>query len=201
MLKKEEKQVEDKLEEQEENTQEGKAEEKQYENFQDQVVANEEAIIIEDNELADAITDLKAKIKDKDEHILRLSAEIQNMNRRQQKDRQDREKYRSQALANALLDSMDNLERALLIEADGEAAKNLKKGIEMVQLSIINAFKSEGIEVIDPLGDIFDPTLHQSVSFRDKADSEKDEEVVEVLQKGYRLKDRIIRPAMVIIAK
>lgn len=145
--------------------------------------------------------ELKADLAKKEDQVLRLSAEIQNMNRRQAKDRQDREKYRSQALATALLDSLDNLERALQIDSTDEASENLKKGIEMVHESVLEAMKREGIEVINPVGEKFDPNLHQSVSAVDKNEQYEPEEVVEVFQKGYRLKDRVLRPAMVIIAQ
>ncbi|AMB98814.1 molecular chaperone GrpE [Aerococcus urinaehominis] len=148
------------------------------------------------------VTDeLQAQLDEKDDKILRLSAEIQNMHNRFGKERQDLAKYRSQSLAEKIIPSMDNLERALAIEADDEASENLKKGVEMVYKGLLEALAGEGVEVIDPKGDIFDPNFHQSVSSVPLEEGQEPEEIVEVYQKGYLLKDRILRPAMVIIAQ
>ncbi|MCI7240898.1 MAG: nucleotide exchange factor GrpE [Aerococcus suis] len=157
----------------------------------------------EENKKEDAseVKQLKNELAEKDDQIVRLSAEIQNMRRRFQNERQDLAKYRSQSLANDILPVLDNLERALAIEVEGDASENLKKGVEMVQSSLIQALASEGIEEVNPLGEIFDPNFHQSVSSVPKSDDQEDEEIVEVYQKGYMIKDRVLRPAMVIIAQ
>lgn len=149
----------------------------------------------------DEVSTLQQTLAEKEDQIVRLSAEIQNMRRRQQNERQDLLKYRSQSLAQQLLPAMDSLERALATEVDGEANENLKKGIEMVHQGMLKAFDDEGIEILNPLGEIFDPNFHQSVSSVPKTDEQKDEEIVEVYQKGYVLNDRVLRPAMVIIAQ
>lgn len=163
----------------------------------------EEILETEDQEdkQTDPLAELEDKVAQKDEQILRLSAEIKNIQRRNANERQDAAKYRSQSLAQAILPSLDNLERALAIEADDEASNNLKKGIEMVHQSLLEALKAEGVEVIDPVGEPFDPNFHQSVSSIPAQEGQEAEEIVEVYQKGYVLKDRVLRPAMVIIAQ
>lgn len=144
---------------------------------------------------------LKAENADKDDKIMRLSAEIQNMNRRNQVERESAAKYRSQNLAKGILPAIDNLERALDIASEDESSQALKKGIEMVHASLIQALTEEGIEAVDPKGDTFDPNFHQSVQAVPAEDGQGSEEVVEVFQKGYVLKDRVLRPAMVIITE
>ncbi|WP_195852708.1 nucleotide exchange factor GrpE [Aerococcus sanguinicola] len=170
------------------------------EEVDEQTETNEENIEKEESQ-ADPVAELEDKIAQKDDQILRLSAEIKNIQRRNANERQDAAKYRSQSLAQAILPSLDNLERALAIEADDEASNNLKKGVEMVHQSLLEALKAEGDEVIDPVGEAFDPNFHQSVSSVPAEEGQEAEEIVEVYQKGYVLKDRVLRPAMVIIAQ
>lgn len=151
----------------------------------------------EDSELAT----LQAELAAKDDQIMRLSAEIQNMHRRNQTERESASKYRSQNLAKGILPAIDNLERALELAQNDESSQQLVKGIEMVHASLLQALAEEGIEVIDPKGETFDPNFHQSVSAVPAEEGQQAEEVVAVFQKGYVLKDRVLRPAMVTIAQ
>lgn len=151
-------------------------------------------------ELADQLADLERKLEEKEDRSLRLQAEIANMKRSSTRERQDAAKYRSQSLAQKLLDAMDNLERALEVEAESEDAQAVKKGVEMVYNQIIQAFKEENIEVLNPIHEAFDPNFHQAVTTQPAAEGEDTDVVVNVLQKGYLLNDRVIRPAMVIVS-
>lgn len=151
-------------------------------------------------ELADQLADLERKLEEKEDRSLRLQAEIANMKRISTRERQDAAKYRSQPLAQKLLDAMDNLERALEVEAESEDAQAVKKGVEMVYNQIIQAFKEENIEVLNPINEAFDPNFHQAVTTQPAAEGEDTDVVVNVLQKGYLLNDRVIRPAMVIVS-
>lgn len=144
---------------------------------------------------------LQEQLQEKSDQILRLSAEIKNMQRRFTNERNEATKYRSQSLATSLLSVVDSLERALDIEADDDVSESLKKGIEMVYSNLISAFESEDIKTINPLGELFDPNFHQSISSVPIKEGQKPDEVVEVYQKGYVLHDRVLRPAMVIIAQ
>lgn len=149
----------------------------------------------------DELTQLEQALQEKEEQVLRLSAEIANIQRRHKTEVQNAAKYRSQSLATQMLSSIDNLERALAIEADDEASENMKRGIQMVLESMQHAFKEEGIEEINPKGEIFDPNFHQSVSSVPLKEGQEANTVVEVYQKGYVLKDRVLRPAMVVVAQ
>ena len=114
---------------------------------------------------------------------------------------EDAAKYRSQSLASHLLDVADNLERALATPAESEDAKAIHKGIEMVYKQFQQAFEKEGISVIDPLNQAFDPNFHQAVSMMPAGEGQEADTVINVLQKGYMLQDRVLRPAMVIVAQ
>lgn len=142
------------------------------------------------------ITELEAKLSEEENRFLRLRADYDNLRRRTVLDREAQEKYRAQSLLTDLLPVLDNFERALQVEVTSDDAVSLYKGIEMVYKLFIDAINKEGLEVIPAEGAPFDPTVHQAVM--QEANSEKESGIVlRELQKGYKLKDRVIRPAMV----
>ncbi|MCC5894880.1 MAG: nucleotide exchange factor GrpE [Alkalibacterium sp.] len=127
----------------------------------------------------------------------RLQAELANIRKRNQRDREDLQRYSSQSLAKELLPAFDNIERALTIEVDTEAGENLKKGIEMVMNSLLQAFEKEGIEIIDPLGKPFDPNFHEAYTQVPANEGQESNEVAQVFEKGFKLHDRVLRAAKV----
>lgn len=149
----------------------------------------------------DELTEAKAAFSDMEDRYLRIQAEMANMRKRNQKEREDAAKYRSQDIAKELLPVIDNLERAMAIEVSDEQGESLKKGLEMVMNTFRTALKSEGIEEINPVGESFDPNFHQAVQTVPAEDGQGADTVVNVLQKGYILKDRVLRPAMVIVSQ
>ena len=159
-----------------------------------------ESVEVEQPEV-DELAEAKAALEEMENKYLRVQAEMANIQKRNAKERQDAAKFRAQSLATELLPVIDNLERALAIEVADEQGKNLKKGIEMVMETFNAALKSEGIDVIDPLNESFDPNYHQAVQTVPVEDGQTSETVVQVLQKGYDLKGRVLRPAMVIVAQ
>lgn len=167
-------------------------------------VANEtiEAIETEDETDAkkDELAELTAANEALEDRVLRLQAEISNMQRSNTRDRQNAAKYRSQSLATNLLEVVDNFERALATDVTSEDALGLKKGIEMVHGQLLTALEREKVTVIDPLNEAFDPNFHQAVSTMPAEEGQASDIVVNVLQKGYILDDRVIRPAMVIVS-
>ena len=144
---------------------------------------------------------LQQEVERLNDQVYRLSAEISNIQKRNAKERQHAAKYRSQSLAQNLLNVIDNLERAIASPSESEDAQNLKKGIEMVYESFLYALKEEGIEEIDALDQPFDPTLHHAVQTVPVEEGQEADKVVQVFQKGYKLKDRVLRPAMVIVSQ
>ncbi|HEY4554349.1 MAG TPA: nucleotide exchange factor GrpE [Bacillaceae bacterium] len=146
------------------------------------------------------IEELEAKLDESENRYLRLLADFDNFRRRTQLDREAAEKYRAQELITNLLPAIDNFERAMQIEIDNEQAKALLDGVSMVYRSIIEALKQEGAEQIEAVGKEFDPNLHQAVMQTEEEEMASNM-VVEEFQKGYKLKDRIIRPSMVKVSK
>lgn len=154
-----------------------------------------------ENELATQLTEAQAKIDQLEDQVLRLNAEIANMQRSHARDRQESAKFRSQSLAQKLIEALDNLERALETPAQSEETQAFHKGVEMVYQQIIAAFEAENITKIDPMGQAFDPNFHQAVTTQPAEEGQDSDIVVNVLQKGYVLNDRVIRPAMVIVSQ
>ena len=155
----------------------------------------------ENQKLAKEIADLKEKNKDLEDKYLRSEAEIQNMQNRYTKERAQLIKYESQSLAKDVLPAMDNLERALSVEADDDVSKQLKKGVQMTLDALVKAMKDHGVVEIEADGVKFDPTLHQAVQTVAAENDDQKDHVVQVLQKGYQYKDRTLRPAMVVVAQ
>ncbi|HJF20475.1 MAG TPA: nucleotide exchange factor GrpE [Enterococcus columbae] len=167
----------------------------------DEVVEEATADVVEEEVVKSEVEVLQEKLDEMEDKFLRASAEIANITTRNRNEREQLQKYRSQDLAKKLLTSVDNLERAMAIEVHDEQAASLKKGVEMVLESLRNAFKEEGIEEIPAKGQTFDPTLHQAVQTIPASDEFPADTIVEVLQKGYKLHDRILRPTMVIVSQ
>lgn len=158
---------------------------------------SEESIKDEESESQDTkIKELEKLANDNEEKYLRLYAEFENYKRRIQKETQINATYKAQGVLTDILPSIDNIERALQIEGDDESFKSLQKGVQMVHESLLRALKDNGLEEILAEGKEFDPNLHQAVVQDDNPDF-KSGEVTQELQKGYKLKDRVLRPSMV----
>lgn len=127
---------------------------------------------------------------------LRLQAEYDNFRKRTQKEKEADRKYRSQSLITELLPIVDNFERALQTKVEDDSAKQFVEGINMVYRQLTDVLQKEGVEEIETTGVAFDPHLHQAV-MQVEDDNYDSNIVVEELQKGYKLKDKVIRPAMV----
>ncbi|ASA95414.1 MULTISPECIES: nucleotide exchange factor GrpE [Anoxybacillus] len=174
-------------------------EDAQSEQASEEQVENEETQQEEKDELAlayEKIAQLEAKLAETENRFLRLHADFDNYRRRVRLDMEAAEKYRAQSLVSDLLPILDNFERALQVQVEDEKAKSLLQGMEMVYRSLIEALKKEGVEAIESVGKPFDPHVHQAVMQVDDQNYEPNT-VVEEFQKGYKLKDRVIRPAMV----
>ncbi|BDR58351.1 nucleotide exchange factor GrpE [Xylocopilactobacillus apicola] len=152
-------------------------------------------------ELEQEIATLKEKNDQLQDQFLRSRAEIANMNNHFKNERAQLLMYGGQNLAKDILPGIDNLKRALATKTDGKSSEQLKKGIEMVFNQLSEALKSNEIIEIAETGVEFDPTIHQAVSVVEATDDEKQNMVKEILQSGYKLKDRVIRPAMVVVTK
>ncbi len=141
----------------------------------------------------------EAEIKAAEHHDawMRAKAETENIRKRAQADVANAHKYAIENFSTALLAVMDSLEAALGI--DNASLENFKSGVELTQKQLTNVFEKFGITVIDPQGEKFDPHQHQAMC---TVDSElAPNTVIQVMQKGYKLHDRVIRPALVSVSK
>ncbi|WP_100331625.1 nucleotide exchange factor GrpE [Bacillus xiapuensis] len=156
----------------------------------------EEAADAEKEASFEKIDELEKKLEEAENSYLRLRADFDNFRRRTNLEREAAEKYRAQSLISDLLPLIDNFERALKVEATNEQTKSVLQGMEMVYNGLIAALEKEGVEVIEAVGKEFDPHIHQAV-MTDHDENHGENIVVEEFQKGYKLKDRVIRPSMV----
>ena len=138
------------------------------------------------------------------DRLLRALAETENIRRRAQREREDASKYAIGAFAKDLLSAADNLRRALdsLPEAElhDERTRSLFAGVAATERELLACFERHGIRRIDPKGERFDHNFHQAIFEAERADAPAGT-IVEVLQPGYVLHDRLLRPAMVGVAK
>ena len=133
---------------------------------------------------------------DNEEKYLRLYAEFENYKRRIQNENKINKTYQAQGVLTDILPTIDNIERALQIEGDDDSFKSLQKGVQMVHESLLRALKDNGLEEIESEGQVFDPNVHQAVVQDDNPEYESGV-ITQELQKGYKLKDRVLRPSMV----
>ncbi|KRL08291.1 nucleotide exchange factor GrpE [Liquorilactobacillus hordei] len=155
----------------------------------------------EQEELKLKVAELQKKCDDFEDKYLRAEAEMANMHTRFKKEQEKLLRYDGQSLAKDVLPVIDNLNRALQIEVTDDASKQLKRGIELVFNDMEKALKANNVTKIEALGQVFDPALHQAVKSVPAEKGQKNETVIEVFQDGYMLKDRVLRPAMVVVAQ
>ncbi|TQR10606.1 nucleotide exchange factor GrpE [Psychrobacillus soli] len=177
----------------------GIAEEVETEKLDEQEEVTTEEVVEEvelEVEEVDELTLVKQQLEEEQNKAIRLRADFENYKRRVQLDKEADYKYRAQSVLSDILPVLDNFERALAVETTSEEAASLAKGVEMVYRSLLDAVSKEGLEPIEAEGVPFDPNFHQAV-MQEKDDSKDSGIVLQELQKGYKLKDRILRPSMV----
>ncbi|PTI20124.1 nucleotide exchange factor GrpE [Staphylococcus warneri] len=139
---------------------------------------------------------LQQLANENEEKYLRLYAEFENYKRRIQNENKINKTYQAQGVLTDILPTIDNIERALQIEGDDDSFKSLQKGVQMVHESLLRALKDNGLEEIESEGQAFDPNVHQAVVQDDNPEYESGV-ITQELQKGYKLKDRVLRPSTV----
>jgi molecular chaperone GrpE len=179
------------------------------ENRQDNTADEEFSADEEASEKPDSLEEALAKLAEAElvaekagNDLLRVQAEMQNLRRRTEQDVERAHKYGQEKFSAELLLVMDNLERALdsASQHDDEAVKAICDGVNLTLKSFMDCFAKFNIEVIDPIGEPFDPQLHQAMSIQENPEAEPNT-VIAVMQKGYTLHGRVLRPAMVMVSK
>ena len=133
------------------------------------------------------------------EQALRAMAETDNVRKRAERDVENAHKYAIERFVSELLPVKDSLELGLAAAIDSAAVENLREGTEMTLRMLSTAIEKFGVREVNPVGEAFDPAVHQAMSTRESAEADAGT-VLEVIQKGYLLNDRLVRPALVIVA-
>ena len=141
---------------------------------------------------------MNKRVSEAEEKALRYQAELINYRKRKDEETEKKLKYANEDLILEILPVLDNFERAIKMDDDNleDEVSQFLSGMKMVYASLIKAIEKYGVKEIDALGKVFDATYHQAVMTEEVKDKDKDI-VLEVYQKGYILKDKVIRPAMV----
>lgn len=151
------------------------------------------------------LEELKERAAKADEHwdrLLRTTADFDNFRKRATREKQEAIKYANEGLLSKLVTVLDSFDKALAAtqNAQGEGVQSLQAGVSMIQQQFKGVLMEAGLEEIDATGKAFDPNLHEAVSQQESAEVPEGTVVMQ-LRKGYKLRDRLIRPATVIVAK
>ena len=161
-------------------------------------VAIDSAYVVELEQKLEQASSIAAEEKDR---ALRTVAEMENLRRRTALDVEKAHKFALEKFVTELLPVLDNLERTLQVaDKNNEAVKPLLEGVELTLKSMANSVAKFGVIAIDPQGQLFDPNQHQAMSMIENPDLAPNT-VIAVMQKGYELNGRVIRPAMVMVSK
>lgn len=161
-----------------------------------QKVSMEEKVLTLEAELKQS----KEQADDYYARLQRLQAEFDNFRKRTQKEKEETMKYAAERVIEAMLPVLDNFERAVSSSQSNQDFKSFSQGVEMISKQIKNILVKEGLTPIEAVGQPFDPKLHDAVLQVDSVDYPENT-VVEELQKGYYLKDKILRPSMVKVSR
>jgi molecular chaperone GrpE len=147
------------------------------------------------------LTKAQGTIKDYWDQMMRLRAEIENNRKRAERDVGNAHKYAMKNFVENLLPVIDSMEMGqIAANADNATLESIREGSALTVDMFVQVLEKNGLEQIDPLGEKFDPERHQAISMIDAENAESNS-VIEVMQKGFLLNDRLVRPAMVVVAR
>lgn len=152
------------------------------------------------DDLEEKLETAERQAQENHDRFLRVAAELDNFRKRKEREVSDLRKYANQALLKELLGVVDNLERALASSRENGEPEGLTEGVEMTLKELLKIFDKFGVQPIEALQQPFDPNLHEAV-MQEPSDAVPANTVVKELQKGYLLRDRLLRPSMVVVSK
>ncbi|HHJ38695.1 MAG: molecular chaperone GrpE [Methylothermaceae bacteria B42] len=159
-----------------------------------------EALSDEVGILRQQLTEAEKKAEENWEKFLRAQAEMENLRRRMERELENAQKYALEKFAKELLSVVDSLELGLQAAVETDEVEKIREGVELTLKQMLTVLERFNITPIDPTGEKFDPEFHQAMATEPVKGVEPDT-VVKVFQKGYLLNDRLIRPALVVVAK
>ncbi len=192
-------QQQDKLETEEENALATEAEEQAH--LEDVVPQSADEEVEEDASIEEQLQKAQLIIKDYWDQILRMRAEIENNRKRAERDLENAHKYAIKNFAENLLPVIDSMEMGQTAAgAENATLDSIREGSELTMNMLSQVLERTGLQQFDPLGERFNPEKHQAISMVEVADAESGS-IIQVMQKGFQLNERLIRPAMVVVAK
>lgn len=167
----------------------------------EQTLAAEQDLLAQLATLEQALVRSEEQIREQQESVLRARADVDNMRRRSEQEVDKARKFALERFAGELLPVIDNLERALEVgDLENEALKPMQEGVALTLKTMLSVVQKFGMKVIDPQGEPFNPDWHQAMSIQESAEHAPNT-VMLVMQKGYELNGRVLRPAMVMVSK
>ena len=157
-------------------------------------VPDEVAELLQENER------LKMEVQESSDKAVRATAELDNIRKRTSRDIENAHKYALERFVNELLPVVDSMELGINASQSAEDIRGLREGMDLTLKMLFDCMNKFGVKTIDPAGEKFDPEWHEAVSMQELEGSEPGQ-VVTVMQKGYELNGRLVRPAMVVVAK
>ena len=157
-------------------------------------VSEEGADLLQENER------LKMEVRESVDKALRATAELENIRKRTSRDIENAHKYALERFVNELLPVIDSMELGINASQSAEDIESLREGMDLTLKKLFDCLEKFGVKAIDPAGEKFNPEWHEAVSMQELEGSDSGQ-VVTVMQKGYELNGRLVRPAMVVVAK
>ena len=152
----------------------------------------------DENAGPETLTEAQEAMAELNERIIRLTADFDNFRKRAQREKDEARQFANQGLLEKLLPVLDNFEMALTAVKDADSS--VRDGVQMILDQLLGVLKDSGVEPVDAMGQPFDPNLHEALSQEETTEVEEGT-VVQQVQRGYKLNDRLVRPARVVVAK
>ena len=161
------------------------------------MIASEQA---EEKNMSAELEEVRQKLQESEEKVLRLAAEFENTKKRLQRERETSLKYAEENVLKELLPGIDNIERAMEQGQDSNSMESLLEGVELTRKGLSATLEKFGVKAIKSVGEPFDPNIHEAVAMEETEEMEPNR-VLKEFQKGYLYKDRLLRAAKVIVSK
>ena len=153
-----------------------------------------------ETDMAAALEEARTKLKENEERLLRLAADFDNTRKRLEREREISLKYAEENILRELLPGIDNIERAMEQGRETGSIESLLHGVELTRDGLLATLEKYGVKSIESVGEPFDPNIHEALAMEETGEVEPNK-VLREFQKGYLFKDRLLRPAKVIVSK
>ena len=154
----------------------------------------------EEQDIGSVLEETRSKLQESEEKVLRLAADFENTKKRLERERDTSLKYAEENILKELLPGIDNIERAMEQAQEADNIESLLEGVELTRDGLLTTLEKYGVKAIGSVGEPFDPNIHEAIAMEETGEIEPNF-VLREFQKGYFYKDRLLRPAKVIVSK